>query len=90
MPRYHFNLHDDGVLTGGEGVDLPDLDAARRIAAEFFGAVITDAGAAFFLGGDWRLEVTDERGLILFAATAFAQQAAASDPQTSELRRATG
>ena len=85
--RYYYNLFDDRSLLDDDGVELPDLDAARQVAAEFFGAAIKDAGASFFRHQNWRLNVTDERGLILFAVTAFAQHAA-SFGQSSEQRQA--
>ena len=32
MPRFFFNLHDDGMLIDEEGAELPTADAARSLA----------------------------------------------------------
>jgi type IV pilus biogenesis protein CpaD/CtpE len=35
MPRFHFDMRDEGVFVPDEeGEDLPDLNAAERVAAE--------------------------------------------------------
>ena len=32
MPRFYFHLHDDLDATDAEGIELPNLDAARNHA----------------------------------------------------------
>ena len=63
MPRFFINLTDSKrFLTDSEGLELPDIDAARRHALE---------EARFLVGQEegshrvthwygWRLEITDE------------------------------
>lgn len=66
MLRYHFHLHDGCGFADDEGMLLPSLAEARRYAADFFGLTVRDAGARLFQCEDWRLEVTDCDGLVLF------------------------
>jgi hypothetical protein len=32
MPLYHFNVHNDGIAQDQEGVDFPNLEAAKASA----------------------------------------------------------
>ena len=66
LPRYHFHVHDGSTRVDADGTDLPDLQAARREALKRAGAIIGDAGARADFGEEWRLEVTDHAGLMLF------------------------
>jgi hypothetical protein len=66
LPRYHFHLRRDRDSPDNEGCELSGLDDARGIAARYLGALIADSGSALFNDGDWHLDVTDHRGLILF------------------------
>ncbi len=75
MPRFFFNLHDVDAAIDEEGCELDDLDSARVTVTEFLGATIKDSGLELFGESGWRLEVTDERGLILFAIYVVAQDA---------------
>jgi hypothetical protein len=67
VPRYHFNVFEstDGLDEGG--VDLPDKDAARIEAIRYAGISLGDAASkGSSLRHEWRMEVTDEIGLLLF------------------------
>ena len=66
MPRYHFNVYDGHAEMDVDGTELPDIDAARADALRLAGAIIADAGARADLGEEWRVEVTDDTGLMLF------------------------
>ena len=77
MPRFFFNLHDTHLAVDEEGYELADLNVARCVASEFLGATIKDAGLQLFDPLGWRLEVTDARGLILFAIDVHTENAPA-------------
>ena len=66
MPRYHFHLHNDVNCPDEEGVELPDLQAARKTAlhnARFTaGETVKDRGHLF---GDHRIDIEDENGAVL-------------------------
>jgi hypothetical protein len=68
LSRYQFNLHGDHNTPDQDGCELPCMDDARGIAARYLGALIADAGPTLFENDDWHLDVTDDRGLILFTA----------------------
>ena len=65
MPRYHFNVYDGGSDLDSEGSELPDDGASRREGIRLASAILDDS-ASDLSDGNWRLEVTDDRGVILF------------------------
>ena len=66
MPHYHFNVYDGIELLDRKGIELPDTNFARREAIRYAGTLLEDGAAKDSLGEEWRMEVTDHRGLILF------------------------
>ena len=66
MPRFHFNIHDGVSLIDTEGTELPDWQAARLEAIRRAGEVLQNDAQRVAIGEDWRIEVTDHTGLILF------------------------
>jgi hypothetical protein len=66
MPRYHFNVFDGLGTPDFDGTELPNRQAARREAIRLAGALLEQEAERLRLGEDWRMEVTDHMGLILF------------------------
>lgn len=66
MPLFHFNVLDGVSDIDHEGTELPDVDAAWREARLLAGDIIKDESEWQKLGDEWRIEVTDHAGLILF------------------------
>lgn len=66
MPRFFFNIYDGKSLPDEEGTVLPSWEVARLEAITVAGRVIADDAKRLGLGEDWRMEVTDEDGLVLF------------------------
>lgn len=66
MPLFHFNVLDGVSDIDTEGTVLPDVDAAWREARILAGDLIKDAREWDRLGEEWRIEVTDHAGTILF------------------------
>ena len=66
MARYHFSIYDGVSAPDLEGTELPDLQKARQEAIRFAGEIIADEARTLDLGEDWRMEVTDSSGLLLF------------------------
>ena len=66
MPRFYFPLHDDGYVPDDEGVELPNLDAARahavRCATLTFGELAKDEGRVVL---HHRIDIEDERHIVL-------------------------
>ena len=66
MPRFFFHLYDDIVARDEEGVELADIEAARRTAMFGVRAMICDQVTKGHLHLDHRLEVEDEDGKRVF------------------------
>ncbi len=66
VPLYHFNVLDGVSDIDTEGTELPDTDTALREARSLASSIIKDAREWDNLGEEWRIEVTDHAGTILF------------------------
>jgi hypothetical protein len=77
MPRYFFNVHDGQTILDREGTELADIAEARVDAVDLAGRSIHELGDKFWLTAeDWRLEVADETGKVLFTLTFSAKSGA--------------
>ena len=89
MPHFYFNVHDGMLRQDDEGIDLPSLDIARETAVSLFASVLKDDAPLVARNPDWRMEVTDQTGTVLFRLAFIL--AASSDARTlrrRELKRA--
>jgi hypothetical protein len=77
VPRYHFNVYDGVVLLDKKGVELPEIMFARREAIRYAGVLLEEGARLESLGSEWRMEVADEAGLILFRLDFFVTPSAA-------------
>jgi hypothetical protein len=66
MPRYFFHAFDGYSSRDTEGTELPDVYAAQHLAIRTSGEILRDMGARFWDGAEWKLNVTDEQGQVLF------------------------
>lgn len=66
MPRYHFNVHDGSDLIDKDGTVLPDIVFARREAIRLAGKLLELGAGSINPGSEWRMDVTDDAGLLLF------------------------
>ena len=66
MPRFYFNVYDGVALPDLAGVELKSWPDARFEAIRLAGAILRDEAKRIALTEDWRMEVTDENGLVLF------------------------
>jgi hypothetical protein len=66
MPRYFFHVHDGFSLRDDEGTELADLAIAKREAVRLASGLLSSGDHNFWTGSPWRMDVTDETGLILF------------------------
>ncbi|MHB2207113.1 DUF6894 family protein [Methylobacterium sp. CM6257] len=69
MPRFHFHVHDGHSELDTEGAELSDRQAARLEAIRLVGDILKHDAHRIALGEDWRIEVTDHSGLVLFQMT---------------------
>lgn len=65
MPRFFFNIYDGQDLRDQDGQVLPDWPSAQRLAIRYAGEVLQNDNERIAPDEDWRMEVTDEAGLVL-------------------------
>lgn len=75
MPRYFFHVEDGRSFPDLDGVELPDLDAARIEAVRLLGGMLRDEAETFWQGDDWRMSVADAGGMALFTIDFMATMA---------------
>lgn len=68
MARYHFQVRTSSHVLIHDGVDLASLDDARIEAARRIGELLKEHAGLLWIEQDWRMDVTDQTGLILFSA----------------------
>jgi hypothetical protein len=83
MPRYHIELRTQSHVATTLDVDREDLTELRVEMARFVGELLKDHSAQIWVDEDWRVDVTDDSGLILFVMHISASNTAA----TNSLRR---
>ena len=66
MPRFFFHVQDGTSSRDHEGTEYASIEDARVESVRRAGALLSDAATTFWNGDQWRLEVTDAVGLILF------------------------
>lgn len=66
MPRFYFNVYDGVTILDEEGTEFPTWKEARLGAIQAVGEILKNSPERIALGEDWRMEVTDETGLVLF------------------------
>ena len=63
MPLFYFHLREDGtIVVDEEGIELPDLSAAREEAIAGARSILSDEAKKGRLPLSFRVEVTDEAG----------------------------
>ncbi|WP_157215397.1 DUF6894 family protein [Flavisphingomonas formosensis] len=67
MPRYHFRIFDGRPSSDHVSIELEGPNAARNYLPKLTGDLLREQGDSFWEGEDWRIEVSNEAGLILFA-----------------------
>jgi len=61
-----------------EVADLSDIDDARIEAARRIGKLLQDHAGKLWADEDWQMDVTDEKGLVLFIINVSAIKSAAT------------
>jgi hypothetical protein len=78
-------IYDPDVV----GLEMPTIGEARLEAARYIGEVIRDKPDLVWAGEEVRVEVTDERRLVLFTVAVFGVDAAAVAGQPASFRPVT-
>ncbi len=77
MPRYHFNIYGGAVSLDAKGTLLVSAKEARREGLRLAGAVLSIETGDLRNEREWRLEVTDERGMILYRIDVMVSESSA-------------
>ena len=80
MARYRLQLRTESVVATALEVDHDDLTQLRIELARFVGELLKDHAGQIWVDEDWRVDVTDEAGLILFVMQISATHTAATRP----------
>jgi hypothetical protein len=65
MPRFFFHHTDGAFDPDNEGTDFPDLMAARTAAVRYAAELVRDRPYEVWAGDTFRIEVSDEEGMLL-------------------------
>ena len=80
MSPYNIELRTEKRVWDTLKVESADLTALRIEVATFVGELLKEHAGKIWVDEDWRVDVTDERGLILYVMHVSAIQAAAVRP----------
>jgi hypothetical protein len=78
VARYHFQVRTESHVALTETADLQGPQEARVEAARRIGSLLHDHAHQLWVDEDWRMDVTDETGLILFTIQVSAMDSAAT------------
>ena len=78
MPNYHIELRTADQVWETVDVERDDLESLRIEVASFVGELLKDHAGRVWADKDWRVDVTDDKGLILYALSIFATDSAAT------------
>ena len=81
MPRYFFHSADGKREPDQQGTELPDDAAAQFEAVRFAGETLKWRPLELWKQGQWRVEVTDDQGALLFTIITIAGDAPPHTPR---------
>lgn len=71
MQPYFFNVRDGASYLDAVGHEFASLADARAAAVRYAADVMRDETAALLSGEDWRVELVNEHGTIVFSIVVF-------------------
>jgi hypothetical protein len=80
MARYNIEVRTESHVSETLAVESADLGALRVEVAKFVGELLRDHAAQIWSDEDWRVDATDEKGLILFVMHISASSTSATMP----------
>lgn len=80
MPSYRINLRSESHIADTFTVEHEDLTALRIEVARFVGETLRDHASLIWKDEDWRIDVSDDTGLILFIIQVAAYNSSATAP----------
>ena len=76
--RFHFQVRTESHVMLTDAAELPNADAARVEAAKRIGSLLHAHAERVWIDEEWQMDVTDDRGLILFVINVSAMRSAAT------------
>lgn len=80
MPRYHIELRTQDRIWDTLDVVMGDTNEVRVEVAQFIGELLKDHADKIWVDEEWRVDVTDETGLVLFVMHLMVTNSAAVAP----------
>ncbi|WP_425265700.1 DUF6894 family protein [Terrihabitans rhizophilus] len=81
MPLFHFQVRTDTHVLATEPLELADTTAVRIEAAKRAGDLLRVHADQIWVDEDWRIDITDDAGLILFVLHISAHRTSATSAQ---------
>ena len=78
MPKFHIALRTESIVSETLDVERDDHTGLRVELARFVGELLKDHAHLIWVDEDWRVDVTDDDGLILYVMHISASQAPAA------------
>lgn len=75
MPKFYFNVCDGTAIPDIEECELSDINAAQHEAVKRFGQMICELRPTFWTDTEWKMDVMDGRGSIVFTLNFLATHA---------------
>ena len=75
---FHFQVRTDTHVLLAETSDLENVDLARIEAAVRVGQLLREQAGQLWADEEWRMDITDHQGLILFVIQVSAMRTAAT------------
>jgi hypothetical protein len=74
MPKYFFIVRHEGRISDhSDGIDFPDLNAARLEAVKSAGELLRERNVPLEAGSEWRMDVADETRGPIFSLRVIAE-----------------
>jgi DNA-binding transcriptional regulator/RsmH inhibitor MraZ len=80
MPQYNIELRTQHRVWETLAIEMETMTDARIEVARFVGELLKDHAREVWTDEDWRVDVTDEAGMILFVMHLFVTNVAAMEP----------
>ena len=77
MPTYHIELRTAQRVWDTIVVEQPDVTSLRSEVARFVGELLHEHAEQLWLDEEWRVDVTDHKGLIMFVLHLFVTESTA-------------
>ncbi len=78
MPKFHIALRTESTVSDTLDIERDNLTDLRVELARFVGEMLKDHANQIWVDEDWRVDVTDENGLILYVMHVSANEAPAA------------